>query len=188
MALRRPFARRLGATGTPGTETTNPATDGEASKQTSPWVAARRLIALVLLLGWVALLWISLETRHLHICDDQVARVGNTALVRSCRPLSVTDAPMLAILVIAGVLLLPTDLSVLEIPGVLRLERQLKEQAKRQDDMAAMIHRLEVSQNQNQQVTIKVETVERVAETAVRVGELASQQDEKRQRFDSDAS
>lgn len=138
---------------------------------------ARRGLAAALVLGWLAVVWVSFQTPYLHICDDQVARVGGAALVRSCRPLSITDAPMLALLVGAGVLLLP-DVSALEIPGVLRLEKQLKETARRQEDLVAMVQRLEVSQRQQ---VVNVFDVAKLAE-------LVGLQYEKRQRFDSDAS
>ena len=84
-------------------------------------------------------------------CDEDVARVGSTALVKACRPLTITDGPILAVLIIVGILLLP-DLSALEIPGVLRVERKLEEQVRRQDEIITMIHRLEVSQQQQQRV------------------------------------
>ncbi len=134
---------------------------------------------MALLLGWVVVVWVSFQTSYLHTCDDQVARVGGEALVRSCRPLSITDTPTLALLVAVGVLLLP-DLSALEIPGVLRLERQIKEQAKRQDEIVAMVHRLEVAQHQEVNVYA-------AATDAAKVVELAAQQEEKRRLFGSDA-
>ena len=140
----------------------------------------RRGLVALLLLGWLALLLVSTLTPRLHTCDDEVARVGSAALVKSCQSLTITAAPMLAILVIVGVLLLP-DLSALEIPGVLRVERKLEEQARRQDDIVAMIHRLEVSQR------VEVHNYNDVGAKAARVGELAALQDEKREQFDSDA-
>lgn len=160
---------------------TGPAADGQVAKQTSGWTKARRTAAAAMLLGWVVVVWISFQTPFLHACDDQVARVGGAALVRSCRPLSITDAPTLALLVGAGVLLF-ADLSALEIPGVLRLERQVKEQAKRQDEIVAMVHRLEVVQRQRQEVNVYT-----AAEDAAKVVELAAQQEEKRHLFGSDA-
>jgi hypothetical protein len=119
--------------------------------------------------------------------------VGRLALVQSCRPLSVTDPPVLAMLIAAGLLLfsLFPDLSALEVFGVFRLERQLKEQAeeqeKRHGDTMDAIHRLEVSQKVSQQLQVNV-VAEKTAETAARVGELAALQDEKREHFESDAS
>jgi len=150
-------------------------------------------ITIVLVLGSLALVWVSFLTPYLHTCDDQVARVGRLALVQSCRPLSVTDPPVLAMLIAAGLLLfsLFPDLSALEIFGVFRLERQLKEQAeeqeKRHGDTMDAIHRLEVSQKVSQQLQVNV-VAEKTAETAARVGELAALQDEKREHFESDAS
>jgi hypothetical protein len=73
-------------------------------------VGTRRGMVAVLLLGWLAVLLISAFTPHLQVCSDEVARVGSTALARTCGSLSFTDAPSLAVLVIVGLLLLP-DLS-----------------------------------------------------------------------------
>lgn len=165
------------ASGRPTSATHLPADAGAgAGPQRVPTlVKARRAAVAILLAGFVTAIWVSFGTSHLRACGDLVARVGSAPLVPSCRPLSVTDAPMLAVLIVAAVLLLP-ELSALEIPGVIRLERQLKEQARRQDDIVAAIHRLEVSQNQ--QVNVLV---------AARVGELVGEQDEKRRRFESES-
>lgn len=154
-----------------------PVPEGRSGEQASRLTNARRGAAAALLLGWLVVVWVSFQTPYLRTCDDQIARVGGAALARSCRPLSITDAPTLALLVGAAVLLFP-DLSALEIPGLFRLERQLKEQTKRQDEIVAMIHRLEVTQQQQ---------VYNVFDAA-RVAELVGLQDEKRQRFDTDAS
>lgn len=143
-------------------------------------VAARRGLVAILLLGWLIVLGISTFTHHLQVCSDEVARVGSTALARSCGSLSFTDAPSLAVLVICGILLLP-DLSSLEIPGVLRVERKLDEQARRQDDIVAMIQRLDVSQH------VEVNYNE-VSSRSARVGELVALQDEKREQFESPTS
>jgi len=144
---------------------------------------ARRALAGVLLAGWLAMLMVSAWTTHLQVCSDQVARVGTAALVKSCGSLSITDAPSLALLVVVVILLLP-DLSSLEIPGVLRVERKLEEQTKRQEDIAAMIQRLELSVTQR----VEVFNVNDVGSMAVRIGELAAQQAEKREQFESPAS
>jgi hypothetical protein len=143
----------------------------------NPWKVRRRWAAGVLLLGWGLTLWLSSFASWPHVCDDEIARVGTTPLVESCRPLTMTDAPALAVLIIVGVLLLP-ELSVLEIPGFLRIERELKEQAKRQDDILATIHKLEISQRQQ---------VYNVFDAA-KLAELVGLQDEKRQQFESDAT
>lgn len=155
---------------------TVPGADDSSGGKPARTTLARRLVAVALLLGFVGAIWVSFETRYLHTCEDVVARVGTVPLVPSCRPLSLTDTPMVAMLILAGILLFP-ELSALEIPGVVRLERQLKEQARRQEDIVAAIHRLEISQHQ--QVNVLV---------AAKVGELVGEQDEKRRRFESDAS
>jgi hypothetical protein len=153
--------------------------EGRVARPTSHLTTVRRGAVAALLLGWLVVLWISFETPDLHTCVDQIARVGNSALVRSCQPLSITDAPALALLIAAGLLLLP-DLSAFEIFGLFRLERQIQEQARRQGDILAAIHKLEVSQ--------RVEVYNQVGATAARVGELAVLQDEKRESFESDAT
>jgi hypothetical protein len=139
------------------------------------------VLVAILLLGWLAALVISTFTPHLQVCSDEVARVGSTALAKSCGSLSFTDAPSVAALVAIGLLLLP-DLSSLEIPGILRVERKLTEQAERQTEIIAMIHRLEVSQR------VEVNNYNEVSSRSARVGELAALQDEKREKFESSAS
>jgi hypothetical protein len=157
---------------------TGPAAEDQAKEPVSHLTMARRGVAAALLVGWLVVVWVSFQTPYLHTCDDEVARVGNKALVQFCRPLSITDPPLLALLVVAGALLLP-DLSALEIPGVFRLERQLKEQARRQDEIVAMIHRLEVTQHQQ---------VYNVFDAAL-IGELVARQAEKERQFlEPDAS
>jgi hypothetical protein len=149
------------------------------SRRPSCLTLVRRIAAGALILGWLVVLWISFQTPYLHACDDEVARVGSTALAKSCRPLSLSDAPTLALLVVALVLLIP-DVSALEIPGLFRLERQLREQdvrqQERQAEIVGLIQRLEVNQS-----------VYNVFDIA-RIAELVGQQNEKRQRFDGDAS
>lgn len=169
--------------------------DQDASGQMSRNAKIRLWVAVVLLLGSLALIWVSFLTPYLHVCDDQVAEVGSAALVQSCRPLSVTDPPILAMLIAAGVLLfsLLPDLSALEIFGVFRLERQIKEQAKEQskqhEDTIDAIRRLEVSVSQRVSQQLHVNLVaEQTAETAAKAIELAARQDEKREQLESDAS
>jgi hypothetical protein len=155
---------------------------GRQPERASTATLARRGLAFALLAGWLAMLMVSAWTAHLQVCNDEVARVGGTALVRSCGSLSITDAPSLALLVIFGVLLLP-DLSALEIPGILRVERKLEEQARRQDDFTAMIQRLEVSIAQR--VEVNTYYFERRVSDAVKAGELIALQDEKIKEFNA---
>jgi hypothetical protein len=151
---------------------TQPQTGNGKPKETSCWTKARRALAIATLLAFGTITWLSFSTRTLHICDDAIARVGHQALVSTCKPLSPTDPPTLALLILAGILLLP-ELTSLERPGVIRVERQLSEQAKKQDDIVGMIHRLEI--RQNQQVNVY---------TVARTSELVGEQDEKRRQFD----
>jgi hypothetical protein len=60
------------------------------------------------------------------------------------------DTPAILILVIAaGVCLLP-EWSVFEIPGILRVEKKVEEQGRRQEEMLHLLQQINVSQNQNQ--------------------------------------
>ena len=148
---------------------------------------ARRVAAAAAILAVFFLVWFSFLTSHLQTCDDQVAEVGRLALVKSCRPMTVTDAPVLALLIVTGLLLWP-ELAALEIFGVFRLERRLEAQAKRQEDIVAMIHRLELSMSQQQSQEQRTQVnLNLMTGTAVRAGELAALQDEKREQFESDA-
>lgn len=140
----------------------------------------RRLLAACLFGAGLVLTLVSSLTSSLHTCVDQIARVGTVATVRTCDPLSITDAPILVLLIAAVALLVPDlmkHLTGIEIPGVLRIERKVEEQAKRQEDILRLIQRIDVSQNQNQQVIL----------TTAAVAELVGLQPEKRRRFESDA-
>jgi hypothetical protein len=142
----------------------------------------RRLLACALLLAWVVLTWISYQTPYLQVCEDQVARIGTEPLVRSCGPLSLTAAPLLVLLVAAGLLLLP-DLSAIEFAGIVRLERRVEEQAKRQDDVIRMIQQLEVTQQQKMSFTL-VEGENAAARRAAEVAKLIVGLNEKNEQFD----
>jgi hypothetical protein len=80
----------------------------------APLARTRWTTVTVLLVCWLTMLLVSAFTSDLRVCSDEVARVGSTALAHSCGAMSLTDAPSLALLLIAGVLLLP-DLSAFEI-------------------------------------------------------------------------
>ena len=77
-------------------------------------------------------------TLHLRVCDDIVARVGTQPTVRSCRPLEVTDAPVILILILALGLILP-DVQKITIAGVLELERKVDQQEQRVEHLASRI-------------------------------------------------
>jgi hypothetical protein len=140
-------------------------------------------VAGLLLAGWLGILMVSAWTSQLQVCTDEVAQVGSKALARSCGSLSFTDAPSLALLVVVGVLLFP-DLASLEIPGILRVERKLEVQARQQDDLASMVQRLQVSVGQR----VEVINVNEIGSVAVKLGELAALQSDKREQFESPAS
>jgi hypothetical protein len=145
----------------------------------------RRVLAIVFILSWASISWISYQTSHLQQCQEQVARVGSAALVKSCGPLSLTDPPMLALLIVACVLILP-DLSSIEIPGVIRLEREIEKQAIRQDELAGMVQNLTVQQQASlvSQTNITLGAVESAASDAAKAGRLVAGIDEKNKSFE----
>lgn len=113
----------------------------------------RRLTAAAFFVAALVLTLISNFTPHLQACAEQIARVGTTPSVRTCDPMSIDTAPILILFIAAGVLLLP-EWSVFEIPGVLRLEKQVREQAQRQEEILHLLQSITVSQNQNLTVGI----------------------------------
>lgn len=134
---------------------------------------ARRLTAAAFLLAWVVVAWVSYQTPYLHSCSEQVVRVGSSPLVRSCDPLSLLDAPMLVLLV-AAVLLLVPDMSAIEVPGILRLERQVAEQSRRQDELSRMFQDLKLDIRSHQNIDFKpiIVTANEAAETATALQRL----------------
>jgi hypothetical protein len=60
------------------------------------------------------------------------------------------DNPAIWILVIAAVVCLLPEWSVFEIPGILRVEKKVEEQGRRQDEMLHLLQQINVSQNQKQ--------------------------------------
>lgn len=140
----------------------------------------RRSLALCLFGAGLVLTLLSSLTSRLQTCVDQVARVGTVPAVRTCDPLSITDAPILVLLIGALVLLVPDlmkCMTAFEIPGVIRIERKVEEQGRRQEDILRLIQRIDVSQSQRQQVIF----------TTAEVAELVGLQSEKRRVFESDA-
>src|ERR1700678_3707749 len=138
----------------------------DSVRKRAPLARTRWVAATIALAVWLTIVLVSAFTSHLQVCHDEVSRVGTKALVQSCGPISVTDAPSLALLVTFAALLIP-DLSALEIPGIFRVERKLEEQAKRQDDIAAAIHRLEVRVSQS--VGVEVNNYNVTSARSVRV-------------------
>lgn len=121
----------------------------------------------------IALTLISYFTHYAQTCTDQIARVGAVPTVRSCDPMPITAAPIIALLIGTVVLLLP-DVSSVEIPGVVRIENQIKEQAKRQEELIGLVQNIKMSQGQYTFIGLS------------EITELLKRQPEKRQDFESD--
>lgn len=61
------------------------------------------------------------------VCGDELANTGDQGAVRVCRPVAISDAPVVGGILLILLLLLP-DLSEIGIPGFLSLKRQVREQ------------------------------------------------------------
>jgi hypothetical protein len=85
----------------------------------------------------------------------------------------ITAAPVLVLLVCAVVLLLP-DVSSVEIPGIVRIENQIKEQANRQEELLRLVQNINVSQAQYMFFGLQ------------EIADMLNRQPEKRQDFESD--
>lgn len=81
----------------------------------------RRVLAGLLLLVSVFLTW------DRTVCGDELANTGDQGAVRVCRPVAISDAPVVGGILLILLLLLP-DLSEIGIPGFLSLKRQVREQ------------------------------------------------------------
>jgi hypothetical protein len=120
--------------------------DDPATGSTTKLDFWRRLVAFALLGGLVAVVVWSNLTGHLRVCDDLVARVGSQPVVRSCRPLSTTDAPVIALFVFIGALFFP-DLTSIKIAGVVELAREVKQQETRTESLERKFDILSVNMN-----------------------------------------
>jgi hypothetical protein len=87
--------------------------------------------------------------------------------------MSITAAPIIALLIGAVVLLLP-DVSSVEIPGVVRIENQIKEQVRRQEELIGLVQNIRISQGQYMFIGLP------------EIIEMLNRQPEKRQDFESD--
>ena len=94
-------------------------------------------------------------------CQDVVATVGEAPVVETCRPLSVTDGPVLLLLTVFLVLLLP-DVKSIKIAGVLELEREVKETRTEVEVLGSRV--LALSQNFEVNLHVSPGLVERVYE------------------------
>jgi len=99
----------------------------------------------------LALILVSNFTHYAQTCTDLIARVGTVPTVRSCGPISITDAPVIALFIGAVVLLLP-DVSSVEVPGIVRIENRIKEQEekqeRRQEELIRLVQNIKMSQGQ----------------------------------------
>jgi hypothetical protein len=73
--------------------------------------------------------------------------------VRTCDPMSIDTPPVLILVIAAGVCLLP-EWNVFEIPGLLRMEKKVEEQGRRQEEMFRLLQQINVSQRQNLTVAL----------------------------------
>jgi hypothetical protein len=113
----------------------------------------RRVTAICLVAAALTIILISNLTSHLQDCVDQVARVGTVPIVRTCDPVSIDSAPVLALVIVAAILLVP-DWNVFEIPGIFRLERKVEEQARQQTEVIRLLQQIQVSQRQSLTVAL----------------------------------
>jgi hypothetical protein len=114
----------------------------------SPQVLRRAAAGCFFAAGLVLTL-ISSFTSYLQTCTEQIARVGSVPTVRTCDSMSVENPVIWILVIAAGVCLLP-EWGVFEIPGILRVEKKVEEQGRRQDAMLHLLQQINVSQNQKQ--------------------------------------
>jgi hypothetical protein len=90
--------------------------------------------------------------------------------------MSITAAPIMALLIGAVVLLLP-DVSSVEIPGIVRIESQVKEQIRRQEELIGLVQNIRMSQGQYMFIGFP---------GLPEIVEMLNRQPAKRQGFESD--
>jgi hypothetical protein len=114
----------------------------------------RRLAAAGFFVAALVLALMSSLTAHLQTCAEQIARVGTVPAVRTCGPMSIDSPPILILVILGGVCLLP-EWNVFEIPGVLRVERKVDEQGRRQEEMLRLLQQINVYQHQSLTVDLR---------------------------------
>jgi hypothetical protein len=98
----------------------------------------------LILVALIVLTLVSDLTPHLRVCDELVARVGAVPAVRTCRPLELSDLPIvLGLIMIIG--LVAPDFKRVSIAGVVELEREVHEQGQRVEGLASKIEQLAVA-------------------------------------------
>jgi len=142
----------------------------------------RRTVAIVFVLTGVAAANATRFDASWQVCSQQVARVGNVPVVRTCRDPSFTDADVLSWFILAGLLLVP-DFTRIAIPGVLELEREVKKQEKRQAEIEADIIRLRVNSVVTQQQQSSQSVAVNVLPSSTDLSVLLSEMDVKERAF-----
>ena len=108
------------------------------------WKVGRWIAASAILVTLIVLTLLSALTPHLRVCDEVVARVGTLPTIRTCRPLELTDLPVvLGLILIIG--LVAPDFKRVSIAGVVELEREVREQGHRVENLAGKIEQLTIS-------------------------------------------
>jgi hypothetical protein len=90
------------------------------------------------------------------VCRDELASVGNRAVVRTCGPLGLTDLPSVAAILVLVVLLAP-DLSEVSI-GVLALKQRVEDTRRDQKEVRAEFEGLKQSFNISSSTTAEQTT------------------------------
>lgn len=112
-----------------------------------PWTTIVRrsvaiLIAVALSLGTLGLF-------GFQVCRDALATVGTQAIVRMCGPASLTDLAPWALII---ALLLAPEFTRLDFFGVVSLHRTVKEQVRRQEQLASDLFQVKTAVSQNVRV------------------------------------
>lgn len=109
--------------------------------ETSIWTKLRRGCAGVLVLLALAAAVLSSWTPWLsswQVCQQEVVTIGDSPVAEVCRPLAVTDAPVLLVVLLSLLLLLP-DLKTFKIAGLVEIERHIMEAREEVKDVARQI-------------------------------------------------
>lgn len=127
--------------------------------------AVRWTVAVLLL---VALGGISLWGDHggpLTTCTDYVARVGTIPVISRCSGVSIGDTPTIVIFVAVALLLLP-DVTRISFAGIINIEREVKRQRERTEDLIARISLMTQTVQFNPNITIVAGEPSKAAEAA----------------------
>jgi hypothetical protein len=125
----------------------------ELRNEDTVWDHLRRLFSVILVAG---LLWtVSQSTRGdgFQVCSEELVGSGQQTTVEICRPLELTDPP-----VVIGFLLalgpLAPDIGKLQLGGLLTLERRVHEAEQAQKELSGQVQALAISQSIKQETHI----------------------------------